>query len=854
MATTSSRYWLTTLLTVAVVASTTLLQHGDASRQLEVRGTSFASATGAEPLVIAEPEGTQQGDLLVAVVVVNGPSATTPTSGWELVRTDSRGGELTQAMWTRTVKDLEPDGYKWGGGNGRTTQTGALIAVASEGVDDVRSVSAGAAAHRFDPIVLPELHANGEGAILLGAFSLNGSGELDITDDMTTTQASPSADIVLSTAYQLISPGSTDERLVARDTSGGAVGQLLLLEPVAAQPNVDEGDQQDEPAGEESESGTPDDATDAEHDQPETGEEDESEDNQDHSGPTNVEDEAADDPAAPEDEADHDQAAPEDEAADEITGTGRLWHDPNSWIDGRVPSAEDHVTVSGHVVIDGDVQARTITVPVGSMLEYHPDVSAAVTVSGNVVIEGLLRMQPSAHEVEHVLRFVGIDETKMVGGHTDRPLDSDVGLWIVGDGVLHAEGTDKVGWNRTGEDPSWQPGDDIRVAPMEKGDTTTFAPFAPGSPVPYVEAANGEVHRAEVFNLTRNVRIEGGGSNSASVLEDNGRPHVQFLHCNNPQTIRNVELAYVGPRAPAGDWSTGIEGRYGLHFHMCRDGSRGSVVESVVIRDAGNSAFVPHSSHGITFRDTVSFSTYESAYWWDPGHETNDVLYDRAAAFRIRTSPDFRGYELDGFTLGSGKNMVVRDSVVVGSRGQRANAGGFHWPSSSNAGNNEWVFERNVAHNNRGAGISSWQNTSGDHVVADFVSYRNGQGVVHGAYLNSYTYRDGHAFENGADVVSKALSRSVREQKWERMVIQGDLHISSHALSAESGHPVVFKDLDLGGSVIVDEGSKQVDSVYAFLSTQPRFNLTADRFKIFSQQSAINVKNSDGSGFVLLPK
>ena len=52
-----------------------------------------------------------------------------------------------------------------------------------------------------------------------------------------------------------------------------------------------------------------------------------------------------------------------------------------------------------------------------------------------------------------------------------------------------------------------------------------------------------------------------------------------------PQALAHTEIRHVAP---------GAIGRYGLHFHLCADGSRGSVVEGVVIRDAESHAFVPH--------------------------------------------------------------------------------------------------------------------------------------------------------------------------------------------------------------------------------------------------------------------
>lgn len=312
-----------------------------------------------------------------------------------------------------------------------------------------------------------------------------------------------------------------------------------------------------------------------------------------------------------------------------------------------LPEAGVSVRLSGN-----ESFPRGFTVPAGQVWEFDPGASTTVRVRGNVVVAGTLRMRPSRASVVHTLRFEGIDERRIVGGHAHHPVDTDVGIWVVGDGVLDLRGTRRAGWNRTGTDPSWRPADELVVAPMTSGDHRTFAPFRQGSRVPSVTAPDGTVHRAEVANLTRNVRLHGGGRNPSGILSDDGRFHVMFLG-NRPQTLRHVELRWVGPRGPhRRDDTDGVLGRYGLHFHRRGDATRGSLIEGVVVRDAGNHAFVPHSSHGITFRDTVAFDTFESAYWWDAGDLTDDTTYDHALAMNIKDYPSFRGYNVRGFSLG----------------------------------------------------------------------------------------------------------------------------------------------------------------------------------------------------------
>lgn len=61
-----------------------------------------------------------------------------------------------------------------------------------------------------------------------------------------------------------------------------------------------------------------------------------------------------------------------------------------------------------------------------------------------------------------------------------------------------------------------------------------------------------------------------------------------------------------------------------------------------------------------------------------------------------------------------------------------------------------WEFQANVAHNNKCQGIFVWQNSAGNHIINDFIAYRNGAfGVTHGAYKNNYVHVDFYLVESG---------------------------------------------------------------------------------------------------------
>jgi G8 domain len=458
------------------------------------------------------------------------------------------------------------------------------------------------------------------------------------------------------------------------------------------------------------------------------------------------------------------------------------WSDPGGWPKGRVPGPGDVAVISRRIVLDTDAKVAGVTVEPGGVLLFHPSASHRLESSGNVVVEGRLVMRPASAAVDQLLVFTGVDESRMVGGGMD-VVKGDVGLWVMGAGVLELVGTPRRAWTRlagavgagTARLPladaptGWRPGDEVVVAPTLAPDqdeawkaysagrvrsaggrtVTLDKPTRFAHPAVDVidDAGSGRVQTAEVMNLTRNVRIEGTPGH---------RSHI-FIRSSRPQTVKAVAIRHMGPRKQAEEFTELVLGRYGLHIHMCGDGSRGSKVEGVVIRDTGNHAFVPHLSNGIAFRDCISHNTFEDAYWWDgapdtrtPGSPSHDILYERCIASQVQYDPPFRGFTLTGFALGRGNGDVIRDCVAVGVQGEES-AAGYQWPEG---GEGVWTFEGNIAHNNAKHGIFTWQNTGKLHVIARYTAYHNGgAGISHGAYNNRYTYRDSTLYGNADGAV-----------------------------------------------------------------------------------------------------
>ncbi len=425
-----------------------------------------------------------------------------------------------------------------------------------------------------------------------------------------------------------------------------------------------------------------------------------------------------------------------------------------------------------------------MTVPAGQICEIR----GTLTSTGNVIVFGTLRMRTGS-----VLEFSGVDSSRFVGGGMS-PVVSDVGLWVMGDGVLDAVGTPVKAWNRTGTDPTWNKTDELLVAPVKPG-VYTFAPYSLGSPVPRFSK---NVPAAEVINLSRDVTIRSVNGDMAHI----------FIHSTRPQTIKHISIEAMGPQRDDVD----IMGRYALHFHHMADASRGSLVEGVVARNGDSHAFVAHGSHGITFRETIAYRTRGAAYWWDPrtktmhpSNESNDIVYERAGAAEISPHGDGRGKlnrSWGAFELQAGTGGKVIDSWAAGTTGV-VDAAGFAWPPNEEQ---NWLFTGNVAHNGSKNGIWTWQNASTmDHHIQNFTAYANDVGIDHGAYRNRYRYTaitlDGNT-TTGLELHSYIGSET--QAQWDNWKILGSptsILVRSSA-TATRDFPVTFTNCHFTGPIV----------------------------------------------------
>src|SRR3954468_22566536 len=156
-------------------------------------------------------------------------------------------------------------------------------------------------------------------------------------------------------------------------------------------------------------------------------------------------------------------------------------HGPVSYDEVAHAVGKGALVVRGRHVISGHVTAKAVDVRAGGTLEFDPHKSSTLTVTGNVVVRGRLRMRPSSVAVVHRLQFKDVEESAFVGT-TMGPVATDVGLWVMGAGRLHLQGTRRRGWNRRGSHSTWRAGDEVLRAPLDTGDYDTWAVHKPGDP------------------------------------------------------------------------------------------------------------------------------------------------------------------------------------------------------------------------------------------------------------------------------------------------------------------------------------------------------------------------------------
>ena len=484
------------------------------------------------------------------------------------------------------------------------------------------------------------------------------------------------------------------------------------------------------------------------------------------------------------------------------------WCDPSTW-GGTVPDASTDVVIAAGMVVlvDCDAEAGTIAIEEGGELHGSREHSATLTVHGNLVVRGLLDYgRPDERipaDVTAEIVFADIVDDAMVGspstvfGEDFGPsadtevvvVDTDVGLWVEGQGQFDAAGAEKHAWSflfegagpgeatLEVEDASgWRVGDRVVLTPtamraeadyVAQFDEATIASIEGN--IVELEAAPAFTHagctdcvrRGEVANLSRNVVVRSA--------DDTGHAHI-LVKDDAHVGLDSVELRWLGPEF--GEPVCGAPPRrHPLHFHQQDERAAGSFVRHVSIHGGQQGFISVERSDAIEIVDVAGYDTFGDAFVL--GYDTSacgtrctdrdrapaevvltEVLAARVGALRRPEGCARINHRLAGLVVSGDENSGCRGCVAtgIGIDSSGSDIAAYHWAEGGSGRPEHFVFEDNIAHDNNGHGAFVWHNESEwAPVFARSAFWSNAQhGVLHGAYGNSYAWADLVALDNGA--------------------------------------------------------------------------------------------------------
>ncbi|HEY0685002.1 MAG TPA: Ig-like domain-containing protein [Steroidobacter sp.] len=494
------------------------------------------------------------------------------------------------------------------------------------------------------------------------------------------------------------------------------------------------------------------------------------------------------------------------------TVSGGSWCNPATW-GGAVPTATSDVTISNAVVLDCNADVRSLTILAGGKLTASRSQSSTLTLHGNLVVRGLLDYGTPADRIANgvvaEIVFQGMEDRNYVGTPSEfscvandlndcergppqdtsmTVVNSDVGLWVVDDGVFTGAGQLKKAWSKLMEGTAagdatftvadatgWRAGDRVMLTPSAMIAVANYAKqfdereiaSVSGNTVTLTQAPTYAhagctdcMRRSEAANLSRNVIVRSFDSTNHAHIMVANRGLVQ---------LDSVELRWLGPSHDCTRGELPMR-RAAIYFHQQRDASDPSFIRHAAIWGGKREFFHAETSNGIEVTDVAGYDGQGDGFVRDFDYSAcglrcmepadglgvlrrNNFSQVLAAKVAVPNRPEgcLAVGRARGITAGGGDTL---DSVATGiayNFHEFGNEAAITWPEEKAGHSPIDLFNGNVAHNNAGNGISNWQNnTRNDTPFADNQSWSNGSnGFLHGAYGNSVQYVNLTAVDNG---------------------------------------------------------------------------------------------------------
>ncbi len=343
------------------------------------------------------------------------------------------------------------------------------------------------------------------------------------------------------------------------------------------------------------------------------------------------------------------------------------WSSPNSWPSGKVPQANENVTIPAGKSILLDVSTPDLgdLLIEGSLIFQDKNLSLTAQ---TIKIKGLLQVGTVASP------FQSIAVITLNGPKVDEAIFGGRFLTTFSGGSLqlHGASAQKLSWGQLegtvqpgattitlDQIPTgWRAGDKIALAPSGydpfeaeelvitevNGRDISFIPALRFPHFGEIQEYEGKLldERAEIGMLTRNIRIQ-GDENSEGIRYGG---HTMILNDSGPIHIEGVEFTRMG--------QPGIEARYNLHWHLAGD-REGDYIKNSSIHNSLQRGVVLHRTDNVLVEDVVAFNVRNHVFIpAEDGPEINNTFRHNLAILVRKPDDGFFAFPRDG---GGGSNQ-----------------------------------------------------------------------------------------------------------------------------------------------------------------------------------------------------
>lgn len=336
------------------------------------------------------------------------------------------------------------------------------------------------------------------------------------------------------------------------------------------------------------------------------------------------------------------------------------WSNSSSWKNGIKPTTNDEILIPKNsvLVLDQNINVKSIKVNGKLIVDISKDISITtelIMVMGNgAYFEWGTTSEKYAKNGE--INLIGDDINAKIPGTN---VESKA-IAVMNGGRLEMHAVLKSRWtylNETAkagdtkitlsENPNWHSGDQIIIAStgieaIEAGRNANSSQTEKvtiksvqgnmvtlNTPLQYrhhgtiqtVSNGKGKTwtldERAEVGNLTRNIKITGSKITSGSDKEKGFGGHVMIMHSGSVGNVSSVEFDNMG--------QSGILGRYPFHWHMVGDVT-GQSIRDCAVHDANNRAITVHGTQNAIVEDNVIHNVLGHAIFLEDGNETGVII------------------------------------------------------------------------------------------------------------------------------------------------------------------------------------------------------------------------------------